>query len=306
MLSAILDDQMKVVARRRRKTKGSEGSTTGIPRIIETIERNLQEAGFERNRIAGIGIGCPGPVDSNTGEILVSPNLGWKDLRVGSQLQKHFGCPVAVLNDVDAGVYGEYRFGAGKDARCLVGIFPGTGIGGGCVYEGTLLRGASISCMEVGHTRLSSDQRPTGVAMLGTLESEASRLAIAAEAAKAVFRGDAPTLQKLTGTDISEIRSSTLAISAVKDKSVREIIEHAASLIGIATANLIHLLGPDRIVLGGGLVEAMPELLVSAITKSAKQNVLPPYRDRYQIVPAKLGDDATVLGAAAWAQQLKR
>ena len=148
MLSAIFDKKMQIVARRRRKTKGSEGAVAGVARIIETMERNLSEAGVSAKQLRGIGIGCPGPVNPQKRRILLAPNLGWRNVDIGDALQNHFGCPVAVLNDVDAGVYGEYRVGAGKGASTVVGIFPGTGIGGGCVYKGLILQGASITCME--------------------------------------------------------------------------------------------------------------------------------------------------------------
>ncbi len=302
MLSAVFDEDLKLLGRRRRKTKGSEGATAGVTRIIETIERNLAELSLDPKRMAGIGIGCPGPIDMTTGEILLAPNLGWKELRIGPALSKHFDCPVSVLNDVDAGVYAEYRFGAAKNGRCVVGIFPGTGVGGGCVYQGQIFQGGSISCMEIGHTRIATGDRASAYGMTGTLEAEASRLAIAAEVAKAAYRGEAPFVAKEAGTDIASIRSNVLALGCEKDDAVREIVNRAIEVIGLAASNVVHLLAPDFIVLGGGLVEAMPDMFVNGVAKVLKKSILPPYKNRFTVVPAKLGDDAGVMGAAAWAQ----
>lgn len=304
MLAIAYDEDWEVVGRRRRKTRGREGSDSGIERIGSTIDRLLSENDIDKGRIAGIGIGCPGPIDLDKGRILTTPNLGWDDVDVGDFLQQRFGCPVVVVNDVDAGVFGEYLFGSAKGSRCAVGIFPGTGVGGGCVYEGRILRGAGISCMEVGHTRISSSTRISGYELAGTVEAEGSRLTIAAEAAKAAHRGDAPYLLKRAGTDLAEIRSGAIA-DAIKngDTSIRRLVEEAAEAIGLAVANIVHLLAPDKIVLGGGLIEAMEELFVGTVRKTARKSVMNVYKDRFEVVAAKLGDDAGVLGAAAWAKQ---
>src|SRR5690606_35888803 len=155
------------------------------------------------------------------GVLLDAVNLGWRDVRLKEVLEREFGCPTTLANDVDAGVYGEYRFGAGQDAFCLLGVFPGTGVGGGCVYRGQILRGRHTSAMEVGHMRLFPFGPGDGTGHVGTLEAYASRLAISATAAQAAYRGQAPNLMKAVGTDIGEIRSGTLA-AAIKagDKAV--------------------------------------------------------------------------------------
>ncbi len=304
MLTIAYDQDWNVVGRRRRKTRGREGSDQGIQRIGSTIDRLLGENDIDKSEIAGIGIGCPGPIDLDGGRILTTPNLGWDDVEIGKFLKKRFDCPAVVLNDVDAGVFGEYEFGSAKGSRCAVGIFPGTGVGGGCVYEGKILQGAGISCMEVGHTRISSSTRSSGYTLPGTVEAESSRLTIAAEAAKAAHRGDAPYLFKNSGTDLAEIRSGALA-DAIKngDESVRRLVVQAGEALGLAVVNIVHILAPDTIVLGGGLVEAMEDLIVGTVRDTARQRVMSVYRDRFDVVPAKLGDDAAVLGAAAWARQ---
>ncbi len=304
MLCVLYDDNLQPLGRKRRKTRGSEGADNGMDRVISTIERTFEEAGISPSRLAGIGIGCPGPMDTKNGQILHAPNLGWTDVDVSGRLGKQFNCPVSVLNDVDAGVYGEYRFGAAVGSRCAVGIFPGTGIGGGCVYEGNILQGAGISCMEIGHTKISSSNRTSGFGLAGTLEAEASRLTVAAESIKAAYRGDAPHLLSIGGTDLSDIRSGTLAEAIEKgDKAIRKIVETACETIGYAVVNIVHILAPDKIILGGGLVEAMEELFVGTVKRTARANVMEPYKDRFDVVAAKLGDDAGVLGAAAWAKK---
>ncbi|MEM6691533.1 MAG: ROK family protein, partial [Planctomycetota bacterium] len=173
-----------------------------------------------------------------------------------------------------------------------------------CVYEGNILQGNGISCMEIGHTRISSSNRGSGFKIPGTVEAESSRLTIAAEAAKAAQRGDAPALYKKTGTDIAEIRSGAIADAIENgDEVVRDLVIEASESVGLAVMNIVHILAPDVIVLGGGLVEAMEDLIVGTVKKFAQDSVMKVYRDRFDVVAAKLGDDAGVLGAAAWAKR---
>jgi glucokinase len=304
MMAIVFDSGFNAVLRKRRKTKGHEGVQSGVARIIETISEALAEAGVERGRLRGIGLGSAGPLDLDEGVILDAPNLGWKDVKMKATLEKEFGCPAAVLNDVDAGVYGEYRFGAARSSRCALGVFPGTGIGGGCVYDGKIIRGKTNSCMEIGHIQVVPDGPLCGCGLRGCLEAVASRLAISAAAAQAAYRGQAPHLLDIAGTSLDEIRSGALAESIeAGDTVVESIVRNAARHIGTAVASAVHLLAPDCIVLGGGLVEAMPDLIVSEIASSARKKVLLSFADTFTVVPAELGDDSTAMGAAAWVRE---
>lgn len=304
MLCVILDANFEVIARKRKKTKGMEGAQAGLVRIVDTIRETIAEANLPLEGLKAIGIGVPGPVDMDNGIVHVAVNLKWKNVPLGSLLQDAFQCPVSVLNDVDAGVYGEFRVGAAVGAHSVAGIFPGTGIGGGFVYDKQILRGKRHTGMEIGHTRIASTDHTSGMRMSGTLESEASRLAIAANCAKLAYRGDAPTLAKSTGTDLSEIRSKALA-AAVKggDEHVEQIIRRAARTVGYSVVNLIHLLTPEIIVLGGGLVEALSDIYLEEVKKTVDANVLECYADTFKIKLAKLGDDAGAIGAGIWGSE---
>jgi glucokinase len=304
MLCVVMDEKNKIIARKRKKTKGTEGAQAGVIRIAELIRETFTENGLAIEDLKSLGIGCPGPVDMDNGIVNVAVNLGWKNVSLAAMLEDELDCPVSVLNDVDAGVYGEFSIGVAVGARSVAGIFPGTGIGGGFVYEGKILRGKRSSAMEIGHTKIASSNRNSGVEMTGTLESEASRLAIASECAKLAYRGEAPNLLRAGGTDIAQIRSKVLA-AAIRDgdKSVERIVRQAAQTVGFAAVNLIHMLCPEVIVLGGGLVEAIHEIYLEEVNRIVKKNVLPCYEDMCEIKMAKLGDDAGAMGAAIWARQ---
>jgi glucokinase len=302
MQATIFDSNFRPVARKRKKTKGQSGAKAVLDRMMETVHEVTAEVQIDIGRLGAIGVGVPGPVDQQKGIVLEAVNLNWRKVKLAESLEKEFRCPTAVLNDVDAGVYGEYRFGAAKMARTVIGVFPGTGIGGGCVYNGQILHGKGKSCMEIGHIQVTHGGRLCGCGLHGCLETEASRLAISSEAAMAAFRGDAPHLLEEAGTDLSSIRSSVLAKAiAAGDTAIEKIVRRAASFIGISVASVVHLLAPDYVVLGGGLVEAMPQLLVSTVAETANKHVMPSFRDSFKVVAAKLGDDSTTMGAAAWA-----
>jgi len=305
MMAVVLNDASRVIATRRRKTKGEVGANVGVARIVETIEEALGEAKVDPSRLSGIGMGVPGMLNLNTGLLKLAPNLGWRDVPLRKVLTRRFHVPVAIANDVDAGVYGEYRFGSARGARCVVGVFPGTGVGGGCVYEGRILRGKTGSCMEIGHVPVMPDGTLCGCGRRGCLETVASRLAISAELAQAVYRGEAPQLKKLAGTDIANIRSGIIreAMEA-GDRVVERIVRHAARQIGRVLIGTVHQLAPDVIVLGGGLVEEMPALFVGEITDTLNKGVTETFRGSFKVAAARLGDYATAMGAAALASDL--
>ncbi len=302
MLAGILDENLKLIARKRRKTKsrGVDDVASGLARIIETIEKAFEEASLDLSRLRGIGIGCPGLLDLKGGVINDAPNLNWTDAPVCQVLGKHFGVPVVLLNDVDAGLFGEYQFGAARGARSALAIFPGTGIGGAYIYDKRLIQGKGRSCMEIGHIQVQPDGPLCGCGRRGCLEAVASRLAISAAITQAAYRGQAPYVKEKAGTDLSDIRSGLIAEAIDKDPVVRKIVKQAARQIGIAAGAMIHLLAPDRIVLGGGLVEALPEFFRKEVKAGIEEWVLPAFKETYEVVAAELGDDATVMGSAAY------
>ena len=302
MLCVLFDHKFNPVASLRKKTRAEEGAPGGIDRMIDMIEKVLEEAHLERDDLGGIGAGCPGPLDLDRGIVLEAPNLGWKNVELQETFEKKFKVPVAIANDVDAGTYGEYRFGAAQKARCVVGVFCGTGIGGGCVYDGHLLRGKTGSCLEIGHITVSSNGRLCGCGRRGCLETVASRLAIAAECAMAVYRGEAPALQKIAGTDLAKIRSGALA-EAIKDgdKVVEKIVREAARQLGVGVGNVINILAPDVVVLGGGLMEAMKDIFLEEVKDAVGKRAMSSFAKSVDIVAAKLDDLATAMGAAALA-----
>jgi len=305
MVASVFDEDYKSLGRERKKTKGHLGAETGVERIIKCIKDAIDDAKIDADELEGIGIGCPGPVDPKKGILVQAPNLGWHEVSIAKQLKDEFKVDVHVLNDVDAGVYGEYCFGVGQGVDSLLGVFIGTGIGGGFIYQDTILQGSRISCMEIGHVPTHPDGPIASGGLPGSLESVTSRLAISSQIAQAAYRGQAPIIAEADGTDLANLRSGILADALKKDEPmVVEIMAHAAIVLGKNVAGLIHTLAPDRVVLGGGLVEAMPDFFSKKVKEGMKQWLLPAYRDVADLHVAKLGDDAGIMGAAAWARKM--
>ncbi|OHC75759.1 MAG: transcriptional regulator [Rhodospirillales bacterium RIFCSPLOWO2_12_FULL_58_28] len=305
MLACVYGNDFVVKGRKRKKTKAHIGAEAGLQRMIKTINEALVDAGVAPDRLAGIGIGCPGPLDLDRGIVLETPNMGWKNVPVAKVIRAAFNCPVVIANDVDAGVYGEYRFGAARGARCVVGVFPGTGIGGGCVYEGSIIRGKIGSCMEIGHLPVTADGPLCGCGRRGCLETYAARPAIAAACAAAARRGEAPRLMEAADGDMNDIRSGAIAASIrAGDAAVERIVREAARRIGWSMAGVVNLLAPDVVLLGGGLVEAMPDIFRSEIESAIKARVMSSMEGIFKVAVAELGGDAGVTGMAAWAEYI--
>jgi glucokinase len=302
MIAGIFDSRLRRIRFARKKTRSGVGEKSGVDRMIQLIREALDAADIRPSRVRGIGVGCPGPLDLRRGVILEAPNLGWRNVPLRKRLQQAFRCPVVIANDVDAGTYGEYRLGAARKARTVVGIFPGTGVGGAAIYQGRLIRGKTGSCMEIGHLTVEPGGRLCGCGRRGCLETVASRLAVSAEAAAAVFRGEAPHLARMAGTDLAKIRSGALR-DAVKagDVVVERILRRAAARLGMAVGQLVNLFAPDVVVLGGGMIEALGGLMLPECRRAAEAQAMDAYRGTFRIVAARLGDDAVIAGAAALA-----
>jgi glucokinase len=267
--------------------------------MIGLIEALLAKHDLSRKDIAGVGVGSPGPLNPETGVIGKTPNLGWENFPLRQKMEEALGVPVAVGNDVDLGTYGEYHFGAARGGRNVLGVFPGTGIGGGLVINGRLHQGSSGAAAEVGHIVLDPNGIRCGCGNRGCLEAYASRLAISARASVAVMRGAAPVLAGLAGSDPANMRSAALAEAiAGGDAEIEEIVRDAARKIGQVIGGLVNVISPDIVVLGGGLVEAMEDLFLTEVRKMIKRTALPEIEAAVQVVAAKLGDDAVVMGAA--------
>jgi len=304
ILAAAVDAQGKILGRAKRSTDPEEGSRAVLSRLADCAREAVARAGREWPDVRAVGVGAPGPLDPEKGVVIFAPNLsGWKNVPVKATLEKTLRKPVFLENDVNVGTLGEHVLGAGKGVRDLVGIFVGTGIGGGVILNGQLHRGFNKTAGEIGHMIVQIGGPKCGCGNRGCLEAIASRTAIARDIAAAIRKGKKSSLGKRRAIDPSDLKSGDIAKALDEgDRVARKVIRRAARAIGVSILNVIHVLNPEMIVLGGGAM-AFGDHLLPIVRKTVERRVLPLAGDRVRIVPAQLADDSGVLGAAVLARQ---
>ncbi len=302
--SAVIDKQGKILATARKKTKAELGFETVMERVATCVQDAVTEAEVDfESQILAIGMGSPGPLDLKEGKIIETPNLKWEDAPVKTRLESLLNKPVHIDNDCNVGVLGEYAYGAGHGAQHMLGLFIGTGIGGGVIIDGKLLHGFNENAGELGHIILDPNGPECGCGVRGHLEAFASRLAIEREIRIADIEGVPTSIFDDMEDKNDRLRSKKLAEAfAAEDIAVKRAIERSATYVGYAVASLLNVFNPEVVVIGGGVVEAIGEAYVQIVRETAEKNVFAVALRNVRIVPAELEDDSAILGAAvlAW------
>jgi len=308
ILAAVVDETGQIIAEAKLQTKAEKGPDAVIRRIAATAREAARRAGIDWSEVKGVGIGAPGPMNPNTGIVYNPPNLpGWDEIALGPRLSKSLRVPVFLENDVNLGTLGEHALGAGRGTSDMVGIFVGTGVGGGLVLDGKLRSGFRHAAAEVGHMIVLADGPVCGCGKRGCLESVASRTAIERDIRLGIAAGRESLLTKLM-EDKGRLTSGVLVRAFRKgDPLVTEVMRRAQWYLGLLTASIVNLIDPEMIVLGGGVAEAMGNKFLEPIRLTARQYYIQQTdADKVRIVLATLGDHAGVLGAAVLARQRTR
>ena len=306
ILAAVVDNNGNILGTGKRTTQAEKGPEAVIERIEKTMDDALDAAKIKKERIATIGIGAPGIIDSARGVVVYLTNLpGWKNIEIARALKKWHNVPVMLSNDVRVAAVGEHRVGAGKGTSSLIAVFVGTGIGGGIILNGQPWVGFRSSGGEVGHMVTMADgPYAVGGGTRGGIEALASRSAIDRDLRAGIAAGRKsvlPDLMKEKGGDV--ITSSVLAKAVSKnDPLTLDVLRRAAHYLGLHASALINALDPEMLVYGGGVIEGLGEWMVSQIRDCARQNAINRQDiDKIKIVEAKLGEQAGVTGAALMA-----
>ncbi|MFP4362892.1 MAG: ROK family protein [Spirochaetia bacterium] len=300
MLSAVLNEKNEIIAKVKRRTKGQEGNEEVVDTIIDCIKESMKKADIKKSDISGIGIACPGILNRDEGVLEHTPNLGFENFPLREKIQKKIDIPILIENDVNAGTYGEFKHGAGKGFENVIGLFPGTGVGGGLILNGKLFIGAEGNAGELGHMIIQVDGPLCGCGQYGCLEALASRTAITKEAVALSSAGNAPEMYEIAGTDFKDYRSKVFA-KAIEKKSgpIIQVIKRSAWFMGIAMGNLVNILNPQGFILGGGLVEKLGNFYIDEAEKSMRDHCMPGMAKNVQVLEASLGDDAVFMGCAS-------
>ncbi|QOI99428.1 MAG: ROK family protein [Phycisphaeraceae bacterium] len=295
MQIGVVSPDFKLLGSAKRKTKAAEGTSAVLDRIVEGALEAIANAKLSIRDIACLGLGAPGAVDPDQGVVLEAVNLRWKNTPAAELLAKKLGVPVFLDNDVNVAVYGENRLGAGKGSRHMLGVWVGTGIGGGLILNGELFYGHFMTAGEIGHM-IALPNNPPGHR---SLEHNCSRTAVVDQIVRLIKSNRKSRITELCNGDFDDIKSKMVAKAFEDgDEVTREVVLHAAELLGIEIAGVVTLLSLERVVLGGGLTEAIGKPFVDLVDKSVKNFAFPDRCKNVKIVASQLEDNAGVYGAA--------
>lgn len=273
--------------------------------VAEVVARALRKAaGAAGVPVAGrVGVGVAGQCLGTSGVVLNAPNLGWRDVAFGDLLAGVLGAPVKIANDLAVAAWGERRFGAAKGIDDVALVFVGTGVGSGLILAGRLYDGATGVAAEFGHvkvrpTRPETAVRRCGCGQLSCLEAYTSGMNVAARVAEEIGAGAETSIRALAQGDLSRV-SASLVDEAYRagDPYARSLWEEAGDLLGTAVANLVTLLNPARLILGGGVLLACPAL-DGLVRRTVEEKTSVSALRALTVERAWLGDDAGVIGAA--------
>ena len=312
ILAGVIDlESGHVAGRAKKRTRAEHGADDVMQRLQAVADEALGNSGVDRSQVVVAGVGAAGQVDEQHGVLIHAPNLpqGMVGAPITATLSDHFGCPVALANDVAAAAAGEATFGAGRDHPDFVCIFSGTGIGGAIYREGKPYKGNTDTAGELGHMVIDYNGRLCGCGGLGHLEAYASRSAVVRTILSAMRQGRESSLSKVdSGRDPNDVAHSGIRSKAVAD-AVRdgdalaiETVEAAARYMGAGLVSIVNFYNPPRIVLGGGLVQEL-DLFFRLAADGAMNGALQVPAKSVQIVKAALGDDSGIVGAAVLASR---
>ena len=300
MVGAVAQDGSSLRALGSEPTHAEAGQSDVLDRLIvlakQTIDRTRREVpGAE---IIGIGVGAPGPLDTKSGIVLLTPNLGWVNLPLRQIIHERLGLPAALDNDANCAVLGEWWMGAARGTRNAIGITIGTGIGGGIIIDGKLYHGASDCAGEIGHITIDTEGRRCKCGNYGCLEAYASGPNIALRACEEIKAGAVSRLAQYVDGDLRQITAQTVYQAAHDgDDLALEVVNDTAKFLGAGIANLLNIFNPEVVVVCGGVTLAGDHLFVP-LRREVARRAFKPAVTVCRIVPCELSGTAGVYGAA--------
>lgn len=297
--TALLNPAGDILAKHKECTLASEGHRRVIARLLKCITEQREKAMRQGLDVSAVGVGAPGVILSGEGVVVTSPNFpDWNNLPLRRELETALSLPVVIENDANAAALGEQWRGAAKDVDSMVFLTLGTGVGGGIVNDGRIWGGAHGMAGEVGHMTLVPDGRKCGCGNSGCLEMYASSRGIVMSYRDAAPPGTGNGEGSITSADIYRAANDG-------DPRAVQVMQDMGRYLGIGIANLINILNPAMVVIGGGVKEAWP-LFIESTRREVLRRAFSYPAERTKIVPSVLGDDAGMVGAAALALQQRK
>ena len=302
--SAVITSEGKMISRIYRLTLAHEGPKKVIDHMVDAVQSSLRKAGLDLSSIGGVGVAAAAIIDIGRGLVSEAPNLPrWHNIPLRDRLADSLGKPVFLLNDASAAALGEHRMGAGRGLDNLIYITVSTGIGGGLIINGQLYDGADGCAAEIGHMIILIDGPACKCGQRGCFEALASGTAIARMAIERLEAGGKSRLAELTCGKIEDVTAELVAeVARRNDRLALSVIDEAARYLGIGLANLINVINPQMIIIGGG-VSKMGAMLFRPARKSMKEHAFKLPARTVRVVRPRLGMDAGLIGAAIYTQE---
>lgn len=295
----VVDATNRIIGRARDKTGAADGRDAVIDRLVSGVHAACAEAGITLNDVDAVGVAAAGAIDIPDGVILNAPNLGWHQFALRDVLRTKLNARIVLENDVNGAVWAEYMLGAVKGRGDVLGVWIGTGVGGGLVLNGRLYHGDRFTAGEIGHTVMDLDEPPGR----RTLEEISSRTAIS-RAVVARMHEYPDSIVHALFEDEPGFHGSGMLGQAYKaiDPLTVDVVHRAADVVGVAIANFVTVLSLDTVIVGGGVTEVLGEPWLARIRASFEQAVFPDELRTCRMVPTELEDNAGLLGAALLAR----
>jgi glucokinase len=299
-LCLLVNKRHEVIASRKFKTSPEDGLKVFSKNLARELRRLKAAAKQKDYRLVAIGVGCAGTVDRKNCIVKTSPNMqSLEGFTVGKFLKEEFNTRVLLENDVHMGVWAEHRLGAAKGCKNVLGVFFGTGVGGAAIIRDELYRGSSGFGGQVGCILAQPVGGPQAALSHGMLDRIANKAAIASEAITMAAKNWAPYLHKKVGTDLAKIGWGVLKQAIQNgDERIEEMLRARMRVVGIALSNVVNFLNPDMVVLGGGLMEELPKLVLQEVEAGLRGYLVPEVGEAVQVKASALRGEAVALGAA--------
>lgn len=302
VVGTVAEDGSELLGQRDEPTAVAGGADAVVDQIARMVRESIEAARAQAGTtldLAGVGIGSPGPLNRESGIVLLTPNLGWRDFPLRDRVADAVGLPAALDNDANCAVFGEWWCGAAQGARIVIGFTIGTGIGGGIVLDGRIFHGASDVAGEFGHTTIDANGRRCGCGNYGCLEAYASGPAIAARAREGIEAGLPTRLLDYAAEHGEAVTAqSVYEAAAAGDEFASELVKDTARFLGIGIANLANIFNPEIVLVLGGVTKA-GEQLFGPLRSEVTRRAFRPAVQAMRIVPGALPGTAGVFGAAA-------
>lgn len=298
VLGAIFDEDLKIVHRIKKKTKASEGFKNVEETIITVVRELLAGYGIDISQVEAISAGAPGAINSDSGIVIFSPNLPWRNYAIRKAIEDVFGIPFYIGNDVNLGVLGEWKFGCAQGLKHVVGLFVGTGLGAGLILDGKLYTGNDYKAAEIGHMILNIEGPTCNCGQRGCLEAFSSKTGMMDYIRLQVKHGRTSMMEQYIPDGVFKSKEMKAAYEA-GDTVMIEALDRSCLYLAVASGILVNMFSPEMIVFGGGVMEAMGDIMLEKIISKVDSYCWPSIRDTVKFSVAGLGDDSILYGALA-------